>query len=544
MNLRKLIFTNSDNYKIKSSITPKGIVVHSTGANNPELRRYVGPDDGLLGKNQYNNHWNMPMSRKVGMHGFIGKLANGSVATYQTLPWTHRAWHAGGKANDTHIGFEICEDDLRSKTYFDRVYLEAVEFCAFLCTEYNLNPLATGVLIGHYEGYKMGLASNHGDPDYWFKKHGKSMESLRADVSKLMKVQPKRKITTGSVNLRKAPSVFYEVVGNLKKDTPINVLMTIGKWSYVNSGTDFGYIFNSYIGEIPEPEPEPAKYPVLHEMEKDVGKDETEVKTWLGRLGDPFNWCAAQVSYAYHKAGLLGQPGYSTSTWAYVHAQELQELGRLYRYEDVKDKLTPDAVIFKNIDQSDDRIDHIAIFKRYNEDRSQMVTIGGNESQWSGQNQNTERRVRENYTSLTGPSLVYVGYPPHIEIPQGVKAYSGYLATHLTPIPEPIPEPEPEPVSDPINGPFVNSEGLKLWFRTVAGSYDTRRACEDAIARLKAAGYKYAWMEAVKVDGQPWFRAHAGSHDRRVPAEAEVDKLIADGYKGAWLQAVYLQSRA
>ena len=36
-------------------MTPKGIMVHSTGAENPWLKRYVGPDDGLLGKNQYNN---------------------------------------------------------------------------------------------------------------------------------------------------------------------------------------------------------------------------------------------------------------------------------------------------------------------------------------------------------------------------------------------------------------------------------------------------------------------------------------------------------
>ena len=42
----------------------------------------------------------------------IGKLADGTVTTYQTLPWDHRGWHAGGSANDTHLSFEICEDDL------------------------------------------------------------------------------------------------------------------------------------------------------------------------------------------------------------------------------------------------------------------------------------------------------------------------------------------------------------------------------------------------------------------------------------------------
>ncbi len=91
MNLHKLIFTNNACYKAGRKITPKGIMVHSTGANNPWLKRYVGPDDGLLGKNQYNNHWNQPMDREVCVHAFIGKLADGTVATYQTLPWDHRA---------------------------------------------------------------------------------------------------------------------------------------------------------------------------------------------------------------------------------------------------------------------------------------------------------------------------------------------------------------------------------------------------------------------------------------------------------------------
>ena len=38
------------------------------------------------------------------------------MATYQTLPWDHRGWHAGGSANNTHIGFEICEDALMLRT--------------------------------------------------------------------------------------------------------------------------------------------------------------------------------------------------------------------------------------------------------------------------------------------------------------------------------------------------------------------------------------------------------------------------------------------
>ncbi|PKK40486.1 N-acetylmuramoyl-L-alanine amidase domain protein [Clostridiaceae bacterium JG1575] len=192
MNLHKLIFTQNACYKAGRTIAPKGIMVHSTGANNPNLKRYVGPDDGLLGKNQYNNHWNQdkPDGRQVCVHGFIGKLADGSIATYQTLPWNWRGWHGGsgtkGSVNDTHISFEICEDGLTDADYFAAVYKEAIELCAYLCKEYKLDPLADGVIIGHYEGYKPGIASNHADPGHWFPKHGKSMDTFRADVSKLL----------------------------------------------------------------------------------------------------------------------------------------------------------------------------------------------------------------------------------------------------------------------------------------------------------------------------------------------------------------------
>ena len=166
MNLHKLIFTKNACYKAGRKITPKGIMVHSTGANNPNLKRYVGPDDGLLGKNQYGNHWNQdkPDGREVCPHAFIGKLADGSIATYQVLPWNYCGWHCGsgskGSGNNTHISFEICEDDLTDADYFAAVYQEAVELCAYLCKEYGLTAED---VICHSEGHDRGIASNHGD---------------------------------------------------------------------------------------------------------------------------------------------------------------------------------------------------------------------------------------------------------------------------------------------------------------------------------------------------------------------------------------------
>lgn len=189
MDLRKLLLTENECYKVGKTMTPTGIMWHSTGANNPNLCRYVGPDDGKLGQNKYNNHWNTarPGGRQVCVHAFIGKDKNGNIATYQTLPFNMRGWHAGGSANNNYIGFEICEDALTDKTYFDKVYKEAVEFTAYLCELYNLDPMGKNVIICHADGYKLGIASNHGDVYHWFKKYGKTMDDVRKDVKSAMK---------------------------------------------------------------------------------------------------------------------------------------------------------------------------------------------------------------------------------------------------------------------------------------------------------------------------------------------------------------------
>lgn len=223
-------------------------MVHSTGANNPNLRRYVGPDDGLLGKNQYNNHWNQdnPGGRQVCVHAFIGKLADVSIATYQTLPWNHRGWHCAsgskGSGNDTHISFEICEDALIDAAYFNAVYKEATELCAFLCKEYKLDPALDGVIIGHFEGHKHGIASNHADPGHWFPKHGKSMDTFRSDVQKLLAASglPKPGTPTSTSN--------EEIIWNFLIGKGLNTYAVAGFMGnlYAESGLKPTNLQNSY----------------------------------------------------------------------------------------------------------------------------------------------------------------------------------------------------------------------------------------------------------------------------------------------------------
>lgn len=185
MELQQLFLRENDCYKAGRRIVPKGVMLHSTGANNPWLKRYVNPDDGRLGKNQYGNHWNRG---GVGacVHGFIGKLADGTVAAYQTLPWDMRGWHCGRSGNDTHISIELCEDDLTDSTYFARAYALAVDLTAALCREFSLDPMAAGVVIDHREGHSLGIASDHGDVQPWFSRHGKTMDDFRAAVAETL----------------------------------------------------------------------------------------------------------------------------------------------------------------------------------------------------------------------------------------------------------------------------------------------------------------------------------------------------------------------
>ena len=201
MNLKTCILTANNCFKANKSMKPTGIVVHSTGVNNPNVKRYVQPlksdinynlviND--LGVNAYGNHWNQstPNGKQICVHGFIGKNARGEVVTYQTLPYEISCWGCGRGSKGSYnydptgrIQFEICEDSLTDKEYFNAVYKEATEFCAYLCRKYGFG---VDKISSHAEAAKAGYASNHGDPDHWFRKFGKNMNLFRGDVSKLL----------------------------------------------------------------------------------------------------------------------------------------------------------------------------------------------------------------------------------------------------------------------------------------------------------------------------------------------------------------------
>ena len=204
---------------------PRGVMVHSTGANNPNLRRYVQPDDGILGVNPHDNDWNRP-GLDVAVHAFIGLTQTGDVAAYQILPWEYRAWHCGGDANDTHVSFEICEDALNDRAYLDRTYQVAMELTAELCRKFGLDPLAPGVVIDHAEGAELGIASNHADVDHWWSRFGVTMDDFRAGVARLLQKEEEPSMTREEVT-----QMVKQALGEDRKARTFPKLADVPGWA-------------------------------------------------------------------------------------------------------------------------------------------------------------------------------------------------------------------------------------------------------------------------------------------------------------------------
>ena len=192
----QIFLTNNDCYKDNWHMKPVGIVVHSTGCNNPYIKRYVQPDDGIIGKNTNNNDWNRPGVEKC-VSAFIGKDKNGNVTGRQTLPWDVCTWGCGrgskgsynypatkSHPNDIpYIQFEICEDDLTDENYFNKAFDYAADLCAYLCKMFNIS---INNIVSHKEASNYGMASNHNDPHNWLSKFNKDMNWFRELVKTKM----------------------------------------------------------------------------------------------------------------------------------------------------------------------------------------------------------------------------------------------------------------------------------------------------------------------------------------------------------------------
>lgn len=246
----------------KKAISPVGIFVHSTGANNRELRRWVDEPE-RLGKNKYNNHWNKANATKS-VHAFIGCDVYGDVIVAETLPHDIACWGAGkgskGSYNyDPHayIQFEICQGNNTDSDYYWKAITVAEEYCAHLCRIYGWTA---DNITSHAEAHKKGYASNHGDPISWMRHFGDNMDKFRERVQARLGgaeqpttapvAKPEEIITQKPVTPEKAENKAESVVYDMKtlrinsQGTQVKVLQWL-----LNHTTDYtsGFV-DGYFG--------------------------------------------------------------------------------------------------------------------------------------------------------------------------------------------------------------------------------------------------------------------------------------------------------
>ena len=199
----KAYATNNGAYKAARAMpkgSPAGIILHSTGANNPNLRRYVNAP-AICGDNPYHNYFDRADS-DVCPHAVIGRDKDGVLRAAKLLPWNVCCWGCGSGSKGSYnyspayIQIEVCEDGLTDGEYFEAAFALAADLCRRLCKLYP--TIKPENIISHKEACVRGYASNHGDPEHWLAKHGRSMDWFRALVSGSVRVTATADVPAGA----------------------------------------------------------------------------------------------------------------------------------------------------------------------------------------------------------------------------------------------------------------------------------------------------------------------------------------------------------
>lgn len=181
-----------ERYRVFQDSGSKDLMLHSAGCAQPSAEVFYGL-------------WNREDCNEVCVHAAIDANTGNCL---QFLPWNYRGWHCGTPGNNTHIGIEMCEskhiryltpgepgyapgkfvvlDRLKARADCEKAYNAAVELFAMLSKMFGLNPDKS--IISHSEGYRKGIATNHGDPEHYWAGLGMgyTMDGFRLDVKKKM----------------------------------------------------------------------------------------------------------------------------------------------------------------------------------------------------------------------------------------------------------------------------------------------------------------------------------------------------------------------
>lgn len=267
MNIIQNLCLNSPCYKDGRYIKPKGIIIHSVGTPQPDA-------------SVFQRIWNRPDARAC-----VHAVLEASGRVIQCLPWTKRGWHAGlgtsgVSANNTHIGVEMTEPNTikytggsswidlnpeKTKAFVLDSYKTAVELFAFLCLENGWNPLENGVIISHAEGFKRGIASNHGDPEHIWRVFGLTLDQFRKDIHAKM-------------NPVKVPEIIEVKKPVLKVDGYLGEKTITAMQKYFGTLED---------GIISRPSMMVKKLQELLEIRKDGYMGDKTIKALQKRMGTP-----------------------------------------------------------------------------------------------------------------------------------------------------------------------------------------------------------------------------------------------------------------
>ena len=250
------------------------LVVHSPGTAQPSADVF------------YSNY------NRTGANALPHAFLERSGRVLQLMPWDNVGCHVGagtnGGWNGLSIGVEVCEpaghtylpnsgtmvgyDAQKNAAYFADIYEQAIQLFAYLCERYGLTERD---IYCHAEVHRLGYGSNHIDIEHWWPKHGKNMDTFRADVGARLQGETWRpadpeytpgmyKVLADNLTIRRGPGTDYEAVGYITDHGCYTAVEIInGHWGKLKSGAGYISVHKAYCRKVSGGQEDREKLPAM-----------------------------------------------------------------------------------------------------------------------------------------------------------------------------------------------------------------------------------------------------------------------------------------
>lgn len=204
-------------------ITVKGLMLQSVGCPQPSAKVFL-------------NNWNRASYNRACPHALVDAI-DGTI--YQTLPWTHRGWHAETIANDNYIGVIMCEptqikytgatrfnivgDREKAEEAVRKTYRSSVALFAMLCYSFNLDPASQ--IYSHVDLTTVGSPITQKDPEHLWSQLELpfTMNTFRSDVRTALDKIKDYELSADEAIAVASGEVAPGEVGRLKSEIPAAV---------------------------------------------------------------------------------------------------------------------------------------------------------------------------------------------------------------------------------------------------------------------------------------------------------------------------------